>query len=264
MNWKALNDKKTPWTYRVIRWLVWLFSPKYRLDGAENLPEGPCVLVGNHSHMYGPVAGELYIPGRHAVWCAGEMLHREEVAAYAYRDFWSGKPRGTRWFYRILSHVIVPLSVLIFTSAHTIPVYHDARLITTFRRTLEELTRGARVVIFPECYTRHNNIIYAFQDRFIDIARQYQRKTGRALPFVPMYVAPGPKTIAFGPPVYYDSDAPAAEERRRVCEALMDSVTALAAAMPLHTVVPYPNDIPKRRYPKNHPVEVFSDETTAG
>ena len=86
-----MDDKKTTWIYRVIRWLVWLFSPKYRLEGTENLPQEPCVIVGNHSHMYGPIAGELYTPGKHYVWCAGEMMHREEVAAYAYQDFWSDR-----------------------------------------------------------------------------------------------------------------------------------------------------------------------------
>ena len=29
------NDKKTTWYYRVIRWLVWVFSPKYRLEGTD-------------------------------------------------------------------------------------------------------------------------------------------------------------------------------------------------------------------------------------
>ena len=45
------------------------------------------------------------------------MMHRDEVAAYAYRDFWSGKPRAVRWFYKLLSHLIVPLSVCVFNNA---------------------------------------------------------------------------------------------------------------------------------------------------
>ena len=116
-----MEDKKTPWLYKVIRWLVWLFSPKYKLVGAEKLLDEPCVIVGNHSQMYGPIAGELYMPGKHCVWCAGEMMHREEVSAYAYQDFWSGKPKGARWFYKILSHLITPLCVLIFNSAQLQP-----------------------------------------------------------------------------------------------------------------------------------------------
>ena len=160
MKLERLNDKKTTWVYRVIRWLVWLFSPKYQLEGTENLPDEPCVIVGNHSHMYGPIEGELYTPGKHYVWCAGEMMNREEVAAYAYKDFWSGKPKGTRWIYRILSYLITPLALCVFNNAHTIAVYHDTRLISTFRDSIEKLKEGNSMVIFPECYDEHNNIVH--------------------------------------------------------------------------------------------------------
>jgi hypothetical protein len=41
----------------------------------------------------------------------------------------------------------------------------------------------------------------------------------------------------------------------------MDSITALATELPLHTVIPYRN-IRKRDYPKNKPLEVYSNETS--
>ena len=219
--WKEeVGEKPTSLAYRFIRYGVWLFSPKWKLSGAEHLPEGPCVIAGNHSQMFGPIAMELYTPGKHWVWCAGEMMHREEVAAYAYRDFWSGKPKAVRWFYKLLSRLIVPLSVLIFNSAHTVAVYHDSRALTTFR------------------------------DRFIDLGRMYYKQTGKALSFVPLYVAPALGTLYFGEPILYDPAAPGESERDRISNALMDAVTAIAVALPEHTVVPYPN-IPKKDYPKN-------------
>lgn len=245
-----VGDKPTSFAYRVIRYLVWLFSPKWRLAGADRLPEGPCVIVGNHSQMYGPIAAELCTPGRHWVWCAAEMMHREDVAAYAYEDFWSHKPRPVRWFYRLLSHAIVPLSVCVFTNAHTVGVYHDARVLGTFRESAQKLKDGDRLVIFPECYDEHNQIVHAFQDRFIDLGRMYHKQTGQALPFVPLYVCPALKTLCFGDPIFYDPAAPADEERRRLSAALMDAVTGLALALPPHTVVPYPN-LPKRQWPRS-------------
>ena len=245
-----VGDKPTSFAYRIIRYLVWLFSPKWKLRGVENLPEGPCVIVGNHSQMYGPVAGELYVPGRHWVWCAGEMMHRKEVAAYAYRDFWSQKPRAVRWFYKLLSHAIVPLSLCVFNNAHTIGVYHDARTLSTFRESAQKLKEGDRLVIFPECYEEHNNVVHAFQDRFIDLGRMYYKQTGRALSFVPLYVAPYLGVLTFGAPILYDPAAAPDAERRRVSDALMDHITAMALSLPPHTVVPYPN-VPKREYPKS-------------
>ncbi|MBR1450565.1 MAG: hypothetical protein IJ591_02505, partial [Lachnospiraceae bacterium] len=71
------------WLYRFIRFWVKLFSPTYEISGCENIPEGECVIVGNHCHMYGPIEAELYTPGSHYTWCAGELMHAGEVAAYA-------------------------------------------------------------------------------------------------------------------------------------------------------------------------------------
>ena len=254
-----MEDKKTSWIYRVLRRLVRMFAPKFRIVGAENLPEEPCVIVGNHSQMYGPIAGELYTPGRHYIWCAGEMMQWREVHGYAYRDFWSGKPRGLRWVYRLLSYLITPLSICLFRNAHTVAVYHDARLLSTFRESMERLDEGCSMVIFPECYEEHNNIVHAFQEKFVDLARFYYKKTGKALLFVPVYIAPVRAEMHFGRGLRFDPSAPAARERRRISEALMDEITELAAALPEHRVVPYPN-LPKRAHPKNIPVEVSCHE----
>ena len=247
--------------YRCIRRIVWLFSPKYRLVGVENLPEGACVIAGNHCQMYGPIATELYTPGPHKTWCIGEMMHKEEVADYAYQDFWSGKPRYIRWFFRLFSHMITPLAVLIFNQADTIPVYHDARGVTTFKETVKCLCNDEKVAIFPECYDEHNNIVHEFQEGFVDVAKLYWRKTKQELSFVPMYIAPNLNEIHFGKPVQYDASRPVGEERARIAGELMDTITEMAVALPEHVVVPYPN-IPRREYPKNLPLEVYTNEKT--
>ena len=242
--------------YRVIFSIVRLVSPRYALRGTENLPEGACVLVGNHSQMYGPIAAEIYTPGPHRVWCAGEMMAWREVPAYSFSDFWSKKPASVRWLYRIASYLITPLSVCVFNNAHTIPVYHDARGMITFRRTLQSLSAGERVVIFPECYMKHNNIVYAFRKEFVDVGRMYARREGKPLPFVPFYVCPKLATMTFGEPVFPNAAADPAEDRARVCRALQDGITAMALAQPPHTVVPYPN-MPKKEYPGSHPLMTY-------
>ena len=257
-----MEDKKTSWIYRVLRWFVWLFSPKFRAEGVENLPKEPCIIVGNHSQMYGPISAELFMPGKHYIWCAGQMMNRKEVADYAYQDFWSGKPKAIRWFFRLISYLITPVAVLIFNSAHTIPVYHDTRLITTFRESIQKLQEGYSVVIFPECYEEHNNIVHEFQEKFVDLARFYYKKTGQELDFVPMYLAQKRATMYFGKPIRFRADAPIEEERYRICEELMGEITRIAVSLPEHTVIPYPN-IPKRMYQKNIPLEVYKNEETS-
>ena len=102
--------------YKVIRWIVWLFYPKIEIEGEENLPDEPTIIVANHSKMNGPIACELYSPCNSYTWCAGEMMELKKVPAYAYADFWSHKPKYIRWFYKLLSYIIAPFSIMTLSS----------------------------------------------------------------------------------------------------------------------------------------------------
>ena len=236
--------------YRVIRWLVWLFSPKMKVEGAENIPPEPVLIVGNHTQMNGPIACEIYSPVKRYTWCIGEMMHLKEVPDYAFSDFWSGKPWWNRWFFRGLSYVIAPIAVGVFNNAETIGVYHDARLVNTFRETMQRLEEGADIVIFPEHDVPYNHIVSDFQEHFVDTARFYFRKTGKELLFLPAYVCPALKKLVIGKPTRFRSGQPIQEERERICRYTQQEITRLAEKLPLHTVVPYKN-IPKKEYPKS-------------
>lgn len=247
--------------YRFLKWLLWVFYPKIKVVGAENLPKEPALIVGNHSQMHGPIACEFYFPIKRYTWCAGQMMKLSEVPAYAYQDFWSHKPRHSRWFYKILSYLIAPLSVCIFNNANTIGVYHDARAFSTFKQTVCRLQEGASVVIFPEHDAPHNHIVNEFQDKFIDVAKLYYKKTGKELDFVPLYIAPRLKTMYIGKPLRFCAAAPIEEERKRIVMYLMDQITDIACSLPSHTVVPYRN-IPRKQYPSSVPSEVSTHEKT--
>ena len=48
--------------YKIIKAAVRFFYPKMEVVGAENLPDEPAIIVGNHTQMNGPIACELYFP----------------------------------------------------------------------------------------------------------------------------------------------------------------------------------------------------------
>lgn len=246
-----MSTKRTSFPYKCIKGLVRLFYPKTTVVGTEHLPQGePCIVVGNHCQMHGPIACELYFPGVHCIWCAGEMMHLKEVPAYSFRDFWSQKPSWQRPFFKVLSYLIAPLSVCVFNNAGTVPVYHDTRLMTTFKDSLAKLQQGCSMVIFPEHDVAKNHILCEFQDKFVDIARLYWRKTGKELTFVPLYLAPDLHTMYLGEGIRFRSEAPLPEERQRICDYLHEVITKTACDLPPHIVVPYRN-IPKKDYPRN-------------
>lgn len=133
-------------------------------------------------------------------------------------------------------------------------MYRDTRIVGTFKNTVKRLQEGNHVVIFPEHDVKYNHIIYDFQDKFIDVAKLYYRKTGKELSFVPLYIAPKLKKMFFGKPIRFCAANPMEEERRRICDYLMQEITEIAVSLPEHTVVPYRN-IPKKLYPSNIPKE---------
>jgi len=249
------EGKKTSLLFRVTKWLVRVFYIKYEVEGLENLPDEPCIVVGNHTQMHGPLASELYFPGHSYTWCAGQMMNLKEVPEYAFADFWSQKPQYTHPVYKLLSYLIAPLAVCIFNNANTIGVYRDGRIITTFKETVKRLNEGASVVIFPEHDVKYNNIVYEFQEGFVDIARLYYRRTGKELAFVPLYIAPKLHKMYLGKPIRFNAAAPKGEEPKRICSYLMDEITQIARSLPEHTVVPYRN-ISKKYYPSNLSKEV--------
>ena len=258
-----MREKKISPIYRLIKASVRLFYGRTAVVGAENLPDGPCIVVGNHCQMNGPIACELDFPGRHYTWTAGEMMHLKDVPAYAFRDFWSKKPKAVRWLFRIASYLIAPIAVIVFNNANCIGVYHDAQVISTFRETVETLQDGANVIIFPETDPPVNNILSTFQERFVTVAKQYVKRSGEPISFVPLYLAPTLRTMYLGEPVPFDPDAPSRDECRRVCALLSERITGLATALPKHRVVPYRN-IPKKNYPYNIPLEVYTHDETGG
>ncbi len=241
---------KKSFLFFMIKKILYLCYPKTEIEGLEHLPKEPCILVGNHAQIHGPIVGELYFSEDTLIWCAGQMMNLKEVPNYAFQDFWSQKPKRNHWFYKILAYLIAPLSAVVFTHARTIPVYRDHRVMTTFRESIKQLEDGKSIVIFPEYDRPYNHILYDFQDRFIDLARFFYKKTGKELQFVPFYLAPNLKKGVMGEPIPFSAEAPMEEERKRIKKELMENITKMAEKLPFHTVIPYRN-IPKKNYPKN-------------
>ncbi len=254
------ENQKKPWLFRVIKYLVRLFYPKIEVVGMENLPDEPVIIVGNHTQLHGPIACELYFPNNYYTWCTGQMMKLKEVPKYAYTDFWSQKPKIIRPLFKLVSYIIPPLSVLIFNNARTIAVYKDNRILSTFRESIAKLQNDNSVVIFPEHDKKYNNIIYDFQEGFVDVARLYYKRTGKELSFVPLYIAPKLKKMYLGKPIKFSAVTPIYEERRRICDYLMKEITNIAVGLPEHTVIPYRN-IPKKYYPTNIQKEAEYEKT---
>ena len=242
------KPKKKPLLFKMFVGLVRIFYRKRQFENTENLPDSPSIVVSNHAQMHGPITSELFFPAPKAIWCIGQMMKTKEVPSYAYKDFWSHKPKWTKWFYKLLSYLIAPLASYLMKNADTIAVYKDSRIISTFRDSLDALDQNKHVIIFPENATVHNEIVNDFQDKFVDVAKMYYDKTQKIISFVPSYNCPALKKVVFGKPLPYNPSLDIKEQRQKVCTYLQEEITRLAKELPAHKVVPYAN-IKKKNYP---------------
>lgn len=245
--------------FYVIRFFVGLFYGKTEIVGAEKIPKSDAVIVANHTQMNGPIVGELFMPENVYIWCAGQMMNIKEVPNYAFSDFWSQKPRWTHPFFRCISYIIAPLAGCLFNNARTIAVYRDKHIIHTFRETVNMLADGKNMLIFPEKDKKHNNILYEFQENFIDVAKLYYKKTGKELTFIPMYIAPKLKKAYIGEGIKFDCNEDIAAQRSKISKYLSDEITKIARELPRHTVIPYRN-ISKKYYLTNKDINEVPNE----
>jgi len=257
-----VKKKKTTLGFKILKGLIHLFYGNVEVVGLENLPEKNAIIVGNHSQTNGPITAEIFMPDNCYIWCSGEMMSAKEVPEYAFRDFWSHKRKWVQPFYRLLAHLIVPIAVCLFNNARTIPVYHDMRIKTTFKESLKKLQEGINLIIFPEKDEQYNHILYQFQEHFVDVAKMYHRKSGEALTFVPLYIAPRMRKAFVGKGIEFDPENTISDERERIIAYLMNEITDMAENLPKHTVVPYRN-MSRRLYVSNKDKGVLPGEKTS-
>lgn len=247
---KFSQTKKKPLLFKFIRFWISVFYRKRKFEGVENIPNEPCIIIGNHAQMHGPIATELFFPTKKYIWCIGQMMNLKETPAYAYNDFWSKKPKATRWFYKTVAYLLSPLLYYLMSRSDTLAVYHDSRVMVTFKNTVTKLKEGNNIVLFPECPTTYNDIVNEFQDKFVDVARLYSKTTKKSIKFVPMYNAAKLKKVVFGKPIEFDLEKPIDEHRIEISNYLKEEITRIAKQLPKHKVVPYAN-VGRKNYKYN-------------
>ncbi len=187
-------------TYRflcvVIRVALRILHPFTRVEGKENLPEGPAVLCANHSGLLDPawIVGVADLP-RHPRIMAKKELFRKKLLAW--------------FFYKI----------------GAFPVDRQGADISAIKTALQTLKDGNKLLIFPEgTRIRKGKVSRAHSGANL-IA--YRMKA----PIVPIYLSSGrylfsPVKVIIGKAYYprYEQVKPSAEELQAAADAMMAQI----------------------------------------
>ncbi|MCD8355434.1 MAG: 1-acyl-sn-glycerol-3-phosphate acyltransferase [Clostridia bacterium] len=167
----------------------------YHVIGRENIPEGGCVVIANHTQWADPVL------------VATAMGNRYPIVAMAKKELFAIKP---------LAPLIAALGAF--------PVDRGTADIAAIKTSLKAVKEGKKLLIFPEGTTRHKE-----GDAAKEGAAMIAARTGA--PILPIYISENKKFrskvyVVFGEP-FLPEKVRSKEGYRKLAEDMMKRVYAL-------------------------------------
>lgn len=225
----------------------------------EEENDEPGMYLCNHSGAIGPVLMTLYFPKKHKTWMINYVMEKEKNANYIFHDFCFGRARKHKKFWRFLSKIVAKMLPPLLKEGNPIPVYHNPKILETFRETEDALERGENLVVFPEEPKRFSEFVHNVYEGFADAGRTYYKQTGKRLKFYPVYAEKKNRKILVGKPIEFDPDMPIKPQRKIIAEYIRDNIDRLARTLPPHPPTPFLPDLWYQYYGEyeNNPMEYW-------
>lgn len=225
--------------FKFICFLARLVFPKARMLYETAPDDAPGVFVCNHARICGPVMITLDFSRPHANWIISSAMDREKCESYAFHDVFIGMSRRHKGVWRVLAKAVKVLLPPILENVGSVPVYHDRRVIETFKKSVEQLEKGRDLVIFAESPKRRSGYVNELQRGFVDVGRYYWKHAGVRIKFYPAYVERKNRAICVGTPIEYDHELPAKEQRERICRYLEEGIDRIAGGLKAHKPIEF-------------------------
>ena len=217
--------------YHTVYFLFNVFVPKFKINYKQKL-EGLNIYVANHSKVFGVLFAAKWLRKDTRIWAEADLCFHKTAPRYMINNFFGGKK-----IYWPLAILLTPLIVGILRGAKVIPVYRDARLITTYKKTIETLKEGKNVLLFAENPERYNKYINDLNKGFVEVGRMINKYMKQDINFVPMYIAWTIRETGVGNPITFDNTNKYRDEVERITAYIKDEMTSLAESMPEHKVI---------------------------
>lgn len=205
--------------YNVLRRIIYPVLPVKKIVYAEPLGEEPCVFLANHIGAMGPLYMAVTFPLREkvAIWCNEGVMDEKLMVEYVRQDFWWRPESRLAPLYNVtLPYIAAAIVPKVLRSAPTIPVYRDARIMSTMRESLKVLKAGKHIVIFPELPDGFDSHAEHLQMGWLNLCTMYHRATGRPLKLVPIHIDQKERVFCVGKGIAADPEVPLKEQEERI------------------------------------------------
>ncbi len=209
--------------FTCLRAVYCAFTPKMTTTWEEPFSGKPCVFVCNHAGALGPIDIATKFPLRDEVleWCNEGIMNRKTCPAYVRQDYWWVPGCRLEPLYNAtLPYIAAAILPPVLKSAPTIPVYHDARVMTTMRQSMKALKGGKYVVIFPEQPSGFGSHHDWINTGWLNIGTMFYRATGENLLLYPVHIDTKKHRFEVKKPIVYDGERPLEEQQDELVRCL--------------------------------------------
>lgn len=215
--------------YKFMKGIAKLVFPQRDVIYKSQPEEGEvAVYVSNHSGAIGPANMTLFFDRPFRAWSISCLFDKEIAPNYIYHDFFFGRSKKFKSFYRGLSRIIAPMLIPLIERQNPIVVYRGSnKMLNTFRESVKTLKDNQNVVIFGECPEKYTENVNRLYRGFADIGRLYYNDTGKTVKFYPVYIPTQTKVIYVGSPVEYLPQNEKKQERERIASVLEQRIDEL-------------------------------------
>lgn len=214
--------------YKVIRGAVRLFSRKWETVWEEPFDGELAVFCPNHAGAMGPICMCAHFDqtDRCYSWMNNGMMEAKLVPAYVRQDYWWEPGCKMEPFYNAtLPYIAAAIVPPILRSAPGVPVYHDNRIIKTFRKSIEVLKEGNHLIIFTEQPAGHGTSEGDLNRGWLQIGPMAWRALKVKLKFYPVNIDLEKRRITVSKPVCYDPEIPLKEQEDGIIAAIKAGIS---------------------------------------
>ena len=179
------------------------------------------IILSNHEGTDGPMAMEIYLDHPFRMWGAGEM-NSDLISLYKYQTeiYYHQKKHWNIHAARAFCLIASPITKLFYSGLDLISTWQDARFVKTLKTSLEAITSGDSIVIYPEISDKgYLAELEGFHPGFVLLAEYCFRK-GIDVPIYVTYFRKGDNTYIVDKPVYYSDLVAAGESRDEIAARL--------------------------------------------
>lgn len=205
--------------FNVLKRIAGPVLPIKRAVYAEPVGEEPCVFLANHIGAMGPIYMAVNFPlaDQAAIWCNEGVMDEKQMVEYVRHDWWWRPESKLAPLYNVtLPYIAAAIVPKVMRSAPTIPVCHDARIMSTMRASLKALRAGKHIIIFPEKPDGFDSHAEHLQMGWLNLTTLYHRATGKPLKLVPVHIDQKAHVFRVGKGVYVDPALPLQEQQSRI------------------------------------------------